>query len=78
MLLLFSIKVAERPPVWERAVHSVYCACLSRTFINFCVRSSVPFGFEGGMLGLIIIIPDHCFSIYFYCLSVCIFVLCYR
>ena len=24
MLLLFSIRVAERPPVWGRAVHSVY------------------------------------------------------
>ena len=24
-----------------------------------------PFGFEGGMWDLIVIIPDHCLSIYF-------------
>ena len=27
MLLLSSIIVADRPPVWDRAVHSVYRAC---------------------------------------------------
>ena len=37
MLLLFSIRVAERPPVWERAVNSVYHRCLSETFVSFCV-----------------------------------------
>ena len=26
MLLLFSVRVAEWPPVWVRAVHSFYCA----------------------------------------------------
>ena len=43
------IKGAELPPVWERAVHSLYCACFSRTFINFCVCPSFPSDFEGGM-----------------------------
>ena len=38
-LLFFSIKLAERPPVWEGAVRSIYCACLSRTFINICVSA---------------------------------------
>ena len=28
MLLLFSVKVAEYPPVWEKADHSVYHMCL--------------------------------------------------
>ena len=42
MLLLFSFRVAEWPPVWERAVHSVYCAYLSWTFIKFFV-SFFPF-----------------------------------
>ena len=29
MLMLFSVRVAEWPSVWERAVHMIYCACLS-------------------------------------------------
>ena len=41
------IRVAEWPPVWERAVHLVYCACLSWAFVKFCVCSSFPFGIEG-------------------------------
>ena len=49
MLLLFSIRVAEWPPVWERAVHLVYYACLSRTFFNFYVCPSFPVGYEGGV-----------------------------
>ena len=35
MLQLFLVRVAEWPPVWERAVHSVKCACLSCTFYRF-------------------------------------------
>ena len=52
MLLLFSNRVAERLPVWERVVHLVYWACLS--IINFCVCPYFPFGFEGGMEDLIL------------------------
>ena len=38
MLLPFSIKVAELPPIWETAVHSVNCACLLWALVNFvCV-----------------------------------------
>ena len=47
MLLLFSIRVAERPSVWERAAHSVYCACLLWAFVKFCVCLSFPFCIEG-------------------------------
>ena len=65
MLLLFFIRVAECPPVLERAVHSVYCACLSWAFVKFCVCPSFPFGIEGRMCVVIILIPDHCLSIYF-------------
>ena len=32
-----------------------------------CV-SSFPFGFEGGMWDLIVLIPGHCLSIYFRCI----------
>ena len=30
-------KVAEWPPVWERAVHSVYRECLLSTAVNLCI-----------------------------------------
>ena len=29
------------------------------------VYVSLPFGFEGGMWYLIVLIPDHCLSVYF-------------
>ena len=48
MLLTFLIGVAERPPVWERAVQLVYCTCLSWAFVKFCV-CPFPFGIEGRM-----------------------------
>ena len=31
-----------------------------------CMCASFPFGFEGGMWDLIVFIPDHCLSIYFF------------
>ena len=34
------------------------CACV-------CVCASFPFGFEDGMLDLIVLIPDHCLPSYF-------------
>ena len=39
--------------------------CLSCTFLNFCVSPSFPFGFEDGMLDVIILIHEHCLSNYF-------------
>ena len=42
--------------------------CVSfMNFINLC--SSFPFSFDGGLWNLIVLIPDHCLSIYFSCLS---------
>ena len=40
---------------------SVFHECLS----NFCVCPSFPFGLEGGMWDVIILIPVHCLSVYF-------------
>ena len=51
---------------WERAVHSVNFACLSWALVKFCVRPSLPFGIEGGMWDVIVLIPDQCLSIYHY------------
>ena len=65
MLLPVSIRVAERPSIWERALHSVNCTCLSWALVKFSVCSSFPFGIEGGMWDVIVLIPDHCLSIYF-------------
>ena len=36
MLLLFSFRVADRPPHWERTIHSVYCA-RSRDRLPMCM-----------------------------------------
>ena len=60
MLLLFSVRIAEKGHLF----HSVYCACLSRTFIIFGVCPSFPFGFDGEMWDLIVLIHGHCLSIY--------------
>ena len=37
MLMLLSIRIAEFLTVWERAVHSVHCGCLSWAFVDLCV-----------------------------------------
>ena len=39
--------------------------CLSLELVKFCVCPSFPFGIESGMLDVIVLIPDHCLSIYF-------------
>ena len=35
------------------------------SFVKFYVCPSFPFGIEGGMWVVIVVIPDHCLSIYF-------------
>ena len=39
--------------------------CVSFVNVTSCVCPSFPFGFECGMWDLIVLIPDHCISIYF-------------
>ena len=38
--------------------------CLSWALVKFYVCPSFPFGIEGGMWDVIVLIPDHCLSIY--------------
>ena len=52
--------------VWKRAVHPVYRACLSRTFISSLLCFSFRFDFEDGMWLLIVLVPDHFLYSYFY------------
>ena len=33
--------------------------------LRICLYASFSFGFEGGMWHVIVLIPDHCLSIYF-------------
>lgn len=36
-----------------------------RESLSVCKCISFPFGFEGGTLDLIALVPDHCLSFYF-------------
>ena len=47
----------------ERAIHSVYCACLSWAFVKFCV-CPLTFGIEGRMWDVVVLIPDHCLFLF--------------
>ena len=41
-------------------------------FVKFCVCPSFPFGIESRMWVVVILIPDHCLSVYYlYKCSVC-------
>ena len=46
--------------LFSRYTVRVFCERLS-----ICVCPSFPFGFDGGMGDLIVLIPDHCLYIYF-------------
>ena len=71
----FFIMVAEQPHVWERAVCLVYWACLSWAFIKFCGCPPFPFGIESRMWDGIVLIPDHCHSVYFLLVAVILYLL---
>ena len=45
------------------------CVSFVNVYQFLCV-SSFPFGFEGGMWDVIVLIPDHCLSIFFACFVV--------
>ena len=39
--------------------------CVIRESLSICLCASFSFGFKGRMWDLILLIPDHCLSIYF-------------
>ena len=47
-----------------RTVRLGYGVCLSWAFVKLCVCPSFPFRIEGRTWVVIVIIPDHCLSIY--------------
>ena len=49
----------------ERTFHSVYCVCVIRERLSFVCICFFPFGFESGVWDLIVLVPDHCLSLYF-------------
>ena len=60
MLLLFSSRVAEWPPVWEElSIRFSVRVFRERLWISVCI---FPFGVEDGMWYWIGLIPDHCLS----------------
>ena len=61
MLLLFSTKVAEQQPVWER-LFIRFTVHVFHESLSVCMSASFPFGFEGGMWDLILLVPDYCLS----------------
>ena len=43
----------------EKRCFMRYIVCVGRESVSFCVCAYVPFGFEGGMWDLILLVPDH-------------------
>ena len=64
MSLLFSIRVAERPSVWEE-LFILFTVLVFRERLSICVSTSFPAGFKGDVRDLTVTIPDHCVSFTF-------------
>ena len=73
MILLFLVRVAKWPTIWERAVHllllcvsfvNVFSVCLC-VCVCMYVRASFPFGFKGRVLDFIALFPDYFLSFNF-------------
>ena len=49
----------------KSCLFGLLCVSFVNVYQLLCVCPSFPFGIEGGMWDLIVLIPDHCLSIYF-------------
>ena len=65
MLLLFSVRIAEWPPVWERELFIRFTVRVFRERLAVCMCASFPFVFEGEIWDLTVLVIDYCLSIYF-------------
>ena len=65
MLLLFPIRERNDYLFGKELFIRFTVRVFRETFIKLCLCPSFPFGFKGGMWYLILLIPDHCLSIYF-------------
>ena len=61
---LVTNRVAERPPVWKKNC-SFGLLCVSFENVNQIVSVSFyPFCIKGGIWDVIVLISDHCLSVY--------------
>ena len=60
------VGVAERPPVWRKScLFGILCVSFVNVYLFLCM-SFFLFCFEGGTWDLLVLIPDHCLSNYFF------------
>ena len=71
MFLLFSIWELN-DHLFEKELFIQFNVGVFRGHWSVCVYASFPFGFEGGMWDLVVLLSDHCLSIYLvlYCIVV--------
>ena len=65
MLLPFPIRVAKGHLFGKELFIRFTVTCLTWALVKFYVCLSFPFGIKGRMRDVIVLIPDHCLSIYF-------------
>ena len=62
------VERAEWPPFLGKSCSfSLLCVAFLNVF-ELCVCASFPFGYEGGMWDLILLIPDYCLCLYLHVL----------
>ena len=58
------MRVAEWPPVGKE-LFILFTVRIFRGRLSLCMCASFPIDFEGAMLDLIVLVPDHCLSFQF-------------
>ena len=65
-MLLLSVRVAESPPVWKRAVHPVRLKLMSFVIVKpFSYVSFSFIWFRGWDVVLVVLTPEYCLVINF-------------
>ena len=58
---MFSIRVARNDHLFGKKLFIRFTMCLFRERLPFRAR---PFSFEGGILDLVVLVPNHCISFF--------------